>query len=487
MRIELLLSAGLQRRWHEDLVRRLRALPECSVEVRLQPDAPSRDSRRLTRLLTLERLLHRLPSGGMARGRLTATATASGAERTAADVTLDLTSSPDAHHWRVLSDGCPGEEAAVDALRSGRLPVITVVDGAGEVRAEGRPGSETPGLLATALPDIGAGTVTLIAGALAGTPFAAPVRDRTAPARTRSFTEIGARRLLGWAMRLVYRRVFRTPHWRVGWRRHAGLGTVTTTALPRAGWHDLPDDGVHFYADPFPFAHDGQTVLFVEDFDHRVQQAVISAVPIGPDGPVGAPVPVLTHEVHLSYPCVLAHAGEVWMIPETSNARTVELYRALEFPWTWERHSVLLDDVVASDATPFLHEGRWWLTATVGTGGSFSDGLCLWSAPELWGPWTPHAQNPVLVDIASARPAGRVVSDGTRLLRPVQDCRDGYGAAMAVAEITRLDDDGFDQRVIAHYRPGDGWSGSRVHTLNTGGGIETIDGSRLSPRVRRRR
>lgn len=485
MRIEMLLGAAQQRRWHEELVRRLRDLPDCEVAVRLLSDPPSRASRRLSRLLALERLLHHLPPGGMARGRLTASTDTSSA--TGADIVLDLTSTPGERHWRVLYDGTPGEEAAADALRSGTLPVVTVVDAAGSVRATGRPGSETPGLLATALPDLGAGVATLVLGAITGSPFSAPLQDRTAARRPRSYAELAVRRVLGRTIRVAYRFAYRAPHWRVGWRRSTGPGSITAPALPSSGWHDLPDDGLHFYADPFPFAHEDQTVLFVEDFDHRRQRAVISAVPMGSEGPEGTPVPVLTHDVHLSYPCVLAHAGEVWMIPETSNARTVELYRSVEFPWKWERYSVLLEGVAASDATPFQYAGKWWMTATVDFGGSLSDSLCLWSAPELWGPWTPHAHNPVLVDIGSARPAGHVISEGGRLLRPVQDCRGGYGAAMAVAEITRLDDDGFEQRVIAQYQPGNGWSGSRLHTLNFAGGIETIDGSRLSPRFRRSR
>lgn len=171
------------------------------------------------------------------------------------------------------------------------------------------------------------------------------------------------------------------------------------------------------------------------------------------------------------------------MIPETSAARTIELYRAVEFPWRWELHSTLVEGVQASDATPFVHDGRWWITATVGFGGSTSDSLCLWSAPDLWGPWAPHKNNPVLVDIASARPAGHVhIRDG-HLVRPVQDSRDGYGTAMALAEITRLDDEGFEQRIVAQYHPGSAWPGRKLHTFNTAGGVEVVDGSRFRRKI----
>lgn len=492
MRIEMLLGDGAQRSWHGDLLRGLRELPGAEVTVRVATGNPGRPRRRLEALLALERLLHRVRPGALEPGGESLVAEEAAPEDAAADdadLVIDLTDSPASGHWSVLYDGRPGEEAAVDALRAGRQPVVTVVDSAGAIRAKGRPGSENPGLLVTALADLCAGTTTLVLGAVAGRPFAEPFAaapDREAErASPRPFALIAARRVAGAAIRTAYRLAFRAPHWRVGWRRVEGPDALGTGRTPEDGWRDVPDDGMHFYADPFLFEHEGATYLFVEDFDHRAGKAVISAVRFGPDGPEGTPVPVLAHDVHLSYPCVLAHDGEVWMIPETSGAGTVELYRATEFPWRWERHAVLISGVTASDATPFQHGGRWWLSATVAAGGSFSDSLCLWSAPDLRGPWTPHAANPVLVDIASARPAGHVGERNGRILRPTQDGRTGYGAAMTVAEITRLDDEAFEQRVVAEHRAGRGWEGSRIHTLNSCGGLEVVDGSRLVRRFRR--
>lgn len=497
MRIEILFGTSTLRRWHGDLIRRLRELPQVEVGVRRTNAVPTRADRHLEKLLRLERALYGLDGGELGRVSIDP-----GPDRTGESaVVIDLTESPRERHWRVLYDGSSGERAAVDALRSGRLPVVTIVDGRGEVRAIGRPGSEQPGLFATALADVGAGVATLVIGAVTGGRFASPhlsdneeeagptgsnstaPRSQTPP----SFARIAARRIVGAAVRFAYRGLFRAPHWRVGWRRVVGPDSFSLSTLPTSGWHDIPDDGHRFYADPFLFEHEGSTYLFVEDFIHDEGKAVISAVEWGDQGPMGTPRPVLEHSVHLSYPCVFGHAGEVWMIPETSNAKTVELYRATNFPWNWEFHSVLLEGLTVSDATPFQHEGRWWMTATVGYGGSLSDSLCLWSAPQIWGPWTPHARNPVLIDIASARPAGHVeVRDG-RLLRPVQDCRGGYGAAMGVAEITRLDDEGFEQLMGIHHRAGVGWPGTRVHTLNSAHGFEVIDGSSFAPRFWSRR
>ncbi|RVB33348.1 formyl transferase, partial [Mesorhizobium sp. M7A.F.Ca.CA.004.05.1.1] len=101
-------------------------------------------------------------------------------------------------------------------------------------------------------------------------------------------------------------------------------------------------------------------------------------------------------------------------------------------------------------------------------------------------PWTPHPKNPVLIDIASARPAGRMVRRGNDLLRPVQDCRRSYGAALGIARISHLDLIGMEQVVETILNPGALWSGRKLHTLNEAGGFEFIDGSAIAPRWKQR-
>ena len=214
--------------------------------------------------------------------------------------------------------------------------------------------------------------------------------------------------------------------------------------------------------------HAGRKFVFVEDYPHALGYGLISVVEFGADGPLGTPRPVLDRGSHLSYPFVFAHGDAVFMVPETIATDTIDLYRAVSFPDRWEKEATLLSGIEASDATLFEHDGRWWMFATVRDGGAYSDALHVWSAPDFRGPWQPHRRNPVLVDIASARPAGRVVRRNGALIRPFQDCRDGYGAALGLARITRLDEDGSHSRSRRCFA-GPLWPGRRLHTLNRAG------------------
>ena len=100
------------------------------------------------------------------------------------------------------------------------------------------------------------------------------------------------------------------------------------------------------------------------------------------------------------------------------------------------------------------------------------------------GPWLPHASNPVLIDRASTRPAGNFVTINDKLWRPVQNCADGYGAALALAEIVELSPTTFKQIVRHSLRPGPAWPGRKLHTLNRCGRLEVIDGSRVQLKTR---
>jgi hypothetical protein len=247
----------------------------------------------------------------------------------------------------------------------------------------------------------------------------------------------------------------------------------------------IPDPGFRFYADPFPFIHDGRTFVFLEDLDHRSNKGLISVVPFDGRGPTGPAQPVLEEPWHLSYPFVFAHAGQVWMIPESSANRCIALYRADPFPDRWVREATLVADVEASDATILHHGGCFWMFAATRDGaGSWSDMLSVFSAPDPRGPWKPHPANPILIDQATARPAGAFIRRGGRLWRPVQDCSAGYGTGVGLVEILRLDHSTYEQRLHTLLRPDPRWPGRRFHTLNRAGRLECVDGAAHSPRSR---
>jgi hypothetical protein len=472
--------------WHLSLIEKLNKVPGVLAGVSWRAVTEPLPSC-VSLLFLLERMINGLPAGGLAE-----TAPTSAflpyilAPADKADLVIDLCGPMQASaemRWYVTFDGACGDAPALAALLAGRAPVIGVIDAqTGVALASGRPGTEANGIILSAFEDCLARVITLVVAASRGatTPLLrAPAVS--SPLRCSDAVRFAMKMLVRLAVRRLYTLCTYAPHWRVGWRFVDGRDTFDLLALPAERWNDLPDDGLRFYADPFPFVVDGRTVLFVEEFDHRLGRAGIAAVEFDARGPRTPPRTVLATSSHLSYPFVFEHAGDVWMTPESSAAHRIDLYRAVQFPDSWELAATLVTGVEASDPTLVHYGGRWWMMATVREEhGSFSDALYLWSATNLLGPWVPHHRNPVLVDIASARPAGRIVQRDGRMLRPAQDCRGGYGRAVTLAEITRLDDDGFGQNILGTLEAGGAWAGRRLHTLNRAGRLECIDGSAIA-------
>jgi hypothetical protein len=307
-------------------------------------------------------------------------------------------------------------------------------------------------------------------------PTAASFEAPSAPPTTPRALDFMLRAMRESASRRLQRMVKQDARWRVCWRATSGDEVSERAAWPAFSYREIPDDGRRFFADPFVFAHEGQTFLFCEEYPFATQRGLISVVEVRDGRLVGPPRTILDPGCHASYPMVFARDGAVWMIPETHNAGRIELWRAERVPDVWRFAGTLVDGVSASDAT--LHEfgGRLWLLASVSENGSSSwDNLHAWSAERLEGPWAPHPLNPLLIDSSCARPAGLPFQRDGRWIRPAQDCRALYGGALAFCAIDRLDEGGFEQTVVARLGPPPGLGASGVHTLNAAAGIEAID------------
>jgi hypothetical protein len=232
------------------------------------------------------------------------------------------------------------------------------------------------------------------------------------------------------------------------------------------------------YADPFLVERHGKTWLFFESLRFRERRGVISCCELGPDGEPGVPIEVLRRPYHLSYPFVFEHQAQMYMIPETRQNRTIELYRATNFPEQWELDAVLLRNICAVDATLARIGGKFWLFAGVSNGmHSNSEELGVFFADALTGPWTPHPSNPVVSDVLRSRPAGALFYDGERLIRPAQDCGRTYGYALVFSEIVVLTETEYEERPSARIDPG--WTkGNRgTHTYSRTERFEALDGN----------
>ena len=222
-----------------------------------------------------------------------------------------------------------------------------------------------------------------------------------------------------------------------------------------------------FWADPFLAERCAKRVMFFEDYYYDQDKAVIAAAELSEDGLAGPPVTVLEEPFHLSYPHLFEYQDELYMIPECRESGQIRLYKCTTFPHRWELERVVRDNVSAVDTTVFEHEGRWWMFSSIRshTGSEDSAELHLFCSASPLGDWTPHAMNPVSMNVRRARPAGNVFRLNGKLYRPGQiGISEGWG--IALCEITSLSPEVYEEKVVEVIEPRWARDVIGVHTLN---------------------
>ena len=282
----------------------------------------------------------------------------------------------------------------------------------------------------------------------------------------RGITDLSTR-----AVRRVAEKAFKLETWSIAYR----FGPEEDWSGSLEGFHRLDPPAGWFWADPFPIERDGRYWIFFEELPRGASKAHISAVEVRKDGSIWGPVKVLERPYHLSYPFLVEEDGELYMIPETADNRTVEVYRCVEFPGRWELARTLLKDVRCVDATVHRESGRWWMFANAAApGAEFNDELAIYSSESLLGEWRPHRRNPVKSDVRSARPAGRLFRRGDGLYRPGQICTPLYGSGIALHRVTRLTADEYAEEETARIVPQDART-LGIHTFNRAGELTVAD------------
>lgn len=238
----------------------------------------------------------------------------------------------------------------------------------------------------------------------------------------------------------------------------------------------------HNHADPFLFARDGKTYMFFEHWQAG-NRGAIHCAELGSDGVPTETRQVLACQYHLSYPFVFQWREGIFMLPETQQNKTVEVYRAINFPWRWERAAVLLKDVAAADPTIFECDGKLWLfVAGLGNPALNTSELSLFFCDSLFGEWQPHPGNPIVCDVRRARPAGALFVEAGVLIRPGQDCSTRYGCAITLNRVEVLSETDYREVPIATILPNWMRGICATHTLNRSTGIQVLDAVARRPR-----
>lgn len=261
------------------------------------------------------------------------------------------------------------------------------------------------------------------------------------------------------------------------WTLFIGSGDITDFDPARTV--EIAPSAGEIRADPFLFAHDDHLYLFYEAYKAGDRKAHIAVGRLDGDRlvPLGK---ALEKEHHLSYPFVFSDDGQIYMIPETNQARRVEVWRCVEFPLRWELHATALEGHSPADSALVQHAGAWWLFTNLSDFHAYEDHCSELHVFKVDGPSLksvePHRLNPVVIDGTVARNAGRLFSKNGRLYRPSQRNEHGiYGYGLNVMEVEQLDLDRYSERCARVIHPDFKPGLMGCHHFDAAGGRFVID------------
>lgn len=232
---------------------------------------------------------------------------------------------------------------------------------------------------------------------------------------------------------------------------------------------DVTDADASFVADPFMIRHKSFWYMFFEADVRRKEDSIGKiGLATSPDGLEWQYKQiVLEEEHHLSYPYIFKYKNDIYMVPETRSIRSVNLYKAADFPYKWVFLQTMIKGKRFADNSFFRFGGLWWFFTDSGNAT-----LRLYYAENLFSAkWKEHPKSPVVIkDNSMARPGGRVVVYNGRPIRFAQDGLCGYGSRVRGFEIETLTRADYREREIPGSvvgASGEGWNRSGMHTVDS--------------------
>lgn len=230
----------------------------------------------------------------------------------------------------------------------------------------------------------------------------------------------------------IWRKLFYSPYYfTIALRRHGAMDILTGQAFEAE--YVMPATYQVWQADPILVDDSQKTYMFYEAVDN--DKGRIEVAEIGPDCRVSGAHVILEDDCHYSYPFVFRRDQQWYMIPESSAAGEVRLYKAQDFPYDWCLEQVLLRQK-SVDTTVFEQDGRWYLLTFLvdeGTEKVVPQAYCM--------DW--NGERPVLLpmewdefDCLNVRGAGPVLKKDGVCYRPAQKSQEQrYGDSITFFRI----------------------------------------------------
>lgn len=236
------------------------------------------------------------------------------------------------------------------------------------------------------------------------------------------------------------------------WTLFLGKGNIFESTLYKVKQIPLPKK--EFWADPFIFKYKGEDYVFFENYCYKQGKGKISCGRLK-GNKLEDIQDIFDFEYHLSYPFIFEEDNEIYLIPESSEAKELAIYKNIEFPNKWEKFSTGFEGETVIDATYYKdRSGVRWLFINRGYYENASS-LYIYRIDSLaLNKIESHSMNPVIIDSRIGRGAGPIFEYNDMIIRPSQNNSNGiYGYGLNLNVIKKLTIDEYEEENLITIEP----------------------------------
>lgn len=187
---------------------------------------------------------------------------------------------------------------------------------------------------------------------------------------------------------------------------------------------------------------------------------------------------ILQLPTHLSFPYIWREDGDIFIMPENVESGSLRIWRYNAEKEILEDPKVVVPEPL-EDAQLCKIGQKYYIMGVKYVHNDYfmcTKHLEIFSADSLFGPYS-HLQT-VDNELRLERGAGMIWQEGDTIIRPAQNCENGYGTNLLFYRMKMQEDGTFSEKFEYEYHPDRSHPRSRAfHTFNEKDGYVVVDGN----------
>ena len=253
-------------------------------------------------------------------------------------------------------------------------------------------------------------------------------------------------------------------------KKKAKIWKVLYKEKKSKNWIELGGEKGYWYADPILLNYKDEKYLFTEAFNMKKQIGYL-AVSKYENSKFSIPKVIMKRMFHLSYPCVFEYSDSIYMIPETGQNGTLELWKCDNDIYTWKKICVLKKNIRLADSTILIKNKKIYIFSYEESKNFITHIYEL----DINNRKINEIQT-IVNEFNNKRPAGKFFEKDGNLYRPVQKNINKYGESILINQINSINpfiEENVDELTATQLTSGK--YTENTHTLSIDDELEIID------------